>query len=87
MTPQFLPGFGTEDIPSVITNLAEMSIDEQWQYFQDTVDIDSVEALNDDQLKKAVLENLEFISSMSVQEYTLYQKWLEIKLKYPTMEI
>ena len=87
MTPQFLPGFGTEDIPSVITNLAEMSIDEQWQYFQDTVDIDSVEALNDDQLKKAVLENLEFISSMSVQEYTLYQKWLEIKLKYPTMEM
>ena len=87
MTPQFLPGFGTEDIPSVITNLAEMSIDEQWQYFQDTVDVDSVEALNDEQLKKAVLENLEFISSMSVQEYTLYQKWLEIKLKYPTMEM
>ena len=69
MTPQFLPGFGTEDIPSVITNLAEMSIDEQWQYFQDTVDIDSVEALNNEQLKKAVLENLEFISSIIKHGY------------------
>ena len=57
-------------------------VERQWDEFQST--FTAPEALNDEQLKKAVVEDLTTVSAMTVEEYTLYQKWLEIHIKYPT---
>jgi len=38
-----------------------------------------------DDLRKHTIEDLTYVSSMDVREYTLYQKWCEIKDKYPTV--
>lgn len=57
-------------------------VERQWDEFQAT--FEAPEALSDDDLKKAVIEDLTNVSAMTVEEYTLYQKWLEIHIKYPT---
>ena len=59
-------------------------VERQWQEFQET--FVAPEALSDDELRKVVIEDLTNVSSMSVEEYTLYQKWLEVHIKYPTHE-
>ena len=79
--PQYLPGFEIEEKDTD----EFLSVEEQWQYFQDTVDLRGVPDITDEQLKEIILNNLNFISSMDVKEYTLYQKWLEIQTKYPTV--
>ena len=65
-----------------------MSIDDQWQAWQDAnPNIDKLEILETDKLKELVTKDLTFVSKMSVQEYTLYQKWCEVKYRYPTIEV
>lgn len=59
-------------------------VERQWQIFQETYE--EPEALSDDDLKKIVTEDLTTVSQMTVEEYTLYQKWLEIHIKYPIHE-
>jgi hypothetical protein len=57
-------------------------VERQWDEFQST--FTAPEALDDEQLKNAVVEDLSIVSKMTVEEYTLYQKWHEIHNKYPT---
>lgn len=57
------------------------SVERQWDQFQET--FVAPEALSNDQLKQAVIEDLTNVSAMTVEEYTLYQKWLEVHIKYP----
>ena len=57
------------------------AVEKQWDQFQET--FQAPEALSDDELKKIVIEDLANVSAMTVEEYTLYQKWLEIHIKYP----
>ena len=59
-------------------------VERQWDEFQTTFEIP--EALDDDELKKVVIEDLTNVSAMTVEEYTLYQKWLEVHIKYPTFD-
>ena len=59
-------------------------VERQWQEFQETYE--APEALSDDELKSSVISDLETVSKMTVEEYTLYQKWLEIHIKYPLIE-
>jgi hypothetical protein len=59
-------------------------VERQWDQFQAT--FEAPEALTDDELKKVVIEDLSNVSKMSVEEYTLYQKWLEIHIKYPLVD-
>ena len=40
--------------------------------------------IDTEELKNILISDLTFASSMSVKEYTLYQKWLEIQERYPT---
>ena len=61
-------------------------IDKQWKEWQDTTDINSIEDIDTEKLKHIVTEDLSFVSKMDVKEYTLYQKWCEVKYKYPTIE-
>ena len=61
-------------------------IDKQWKEWQDNIDINSIEDIDTEKLKNIVTEDLSFVSKMDVKEYTLYQKWCEVKYKYPTVE-
>ena len=63
-----------------------MSIDDQWESWQEHNPIDKIEAPDTDTLKEAVVKDLSYVSSMDVKEYTLYQKWCEVKDRYPTVE-
>jgi|TARA_B100000959_G_C14982945_1_gene624305 hypothetical protein len=64
-----------------------MSIDDQWQSWQDNTDLKSIKALDTEELKEIVTKDLSYVSKMDVKEYTLYQKWCEIHDKYPTQEV
>ncbi len=59
-------------------------VEKQWDEFKST--FEEPEALSDAELKSVVEEDLSNVSKMSVEEYTLYQKWLEIHIKYPLIE-
>ena len=59
-------------------------VDTQWQEWQDTNPLNSIPIITDEQLKEALIKDLSVVSQMTVEEYTLYQKWLEVHNKYPT---
>ena len=61
-----------------------MNIEDQWKQWQELYPVDSVPMVTDDELREALTKDLSVVSSMSVEEYTLYQKWLEVQNKYPT---
>jgi hypothetical protein len=63
-----------------------MSIDDQWQSWQDNNPLDKIPDVETDDLKQALIKDLSYVSSMNVKEYTLYQKWCEVKDRYPTVE-
>ena len=63
-----------------------MSIDDQWQSWQDNNPLDKIPDVDTDVLKEALIKDLSYVSSMDVKEYTLYQKWCEVKDRYPTVE-
>ena len=45
------------------------------------------EHIDVDNLKKVLIEDLTYASKMDVKEYTLYQKWVEVKERYPTESV
>ena len=63
-----------------------MTIEDQWQSWQDNNPLDKIESVDTDTLKEALIKDLSYVSSMNVKEYTLYQKWCEVKDRYPTVE-
>ena len=64
-----------------------MSIDDQWQSWQEHNPIEKLPDIDTDTLKEAVIKDLSYVSKMDVKEYTLYQKWCEVHDKYPTEEV
>ena len=48
-----------------------MSIDDQWQSWQDNNPIDKIGAVDTESLKEALIKDLSFVSKMDVKEYTL----------------
>ena len=40
-----------------------------------------------EELRELLIKDLSFVSQMGVAEYTLYQKYQEIHLKYPTQTV
>ena len=63
-----------------------MTIDDQWESWQEHNPLDKIEAPDTETLKQAVVKDLSFVSQMDVKEYTLYQKWCEVHDRYPTVE-
>ena len=49
-------------------------------------DISKVEDIDEKYLKESIEKDLAFVSKMTVQEYTLYEKWIEVHEKYKTAE-
>jgi hypothetical protein len=45
------------------------------------------EHIDTDVLKKILIEDLSYASKMDVKEYTLYQKWCEVKERYPVENV
>jgi hypothetical protein len=62
-------------------------IDEQWRIFQEENPVDKVPDITDDELREALVNDLSNVCKMTVAEYTLYQKWMEVKQKFPTTQV
>ena len=60
-------------------------VEEQWQKWLDS----GIEYkdINIDELKERTINELRYVSSMDVKEYTLFQKWCEVQEKYPSIVV
>lgn len=64
-----------------------MDIDKQWNEWIATDPLKDIPDITDDFVRETLTKDLTNVSYMSVEEYTLYQKWCEIHEKYPTREV
>ncbi len=62
-------------------------VEKQWEEWQAANPPESIEHIDVEQMKERLVSDLTYASSMDVKEYTLYQKWLEVKERYPTETI
>lgn len=60
------------------------SVEKQWDEWLEKNP--THEHIDVDNLKKVLIEDLTYASKMDVKEYTLYQKWCEVKERYPLNE-
>ena len=61
-------------------------VEDQYKTWCDNNDISKVEDIDEKHLKEVIEKDLAFVSKMTVQEYTLYEKWVEVHEKYKTAE-
>ena len=64
---------------------AKADIEEQYRQWQEENPAESLVDVDENVLKEQVINDLSYVSQMDVKEYTLYQKWCEVKEKYPTI--
>jgi hypothetical protein len=62
-------------------------VEKQWTEWQEKNPTSSFEHIDEAQLKEVLIKDLTYASQMDVREYTLYQKWCEIKERYPVEEV
>lgn len=62
-------------------------IEAQWEAWQKLNPPELFPTVDEDELRQRLIDELTYVSKMTVEEYTLYQKWTEIQRKYPTQEI
>jgi hypothetical protein len=62
-------------------------VEEQWQKWQEENPASSFNHIDEKILKQNLIEDLTYASNMDVKEYTLYQKWCEVKERYPVEEV
>ena len=58
-------------------------VDKQWSEWQEKNKDVPVKHIDEQELKKVLIDDLTYASKMDVREYTLYQKWCEVKERYP----
>lgn len=61
-------------------------IEKQWDEWSASNPPEKFNHIDKEELVKIVKKDLEYASKMDVREYTLYQKWCEIKERYPMNE-
>ena len=61
-------------------------VEKQWTEWQEKNPVSSFEHIDEELMKKVLIEDLTYASQMDVREYTLYQKWCEVKERYPVYE-
>ena len=61
-------------------------VDKQWHDWQEKNPVDKFEHIDEDNMKEVLIKDLTYASQMDVREYTLYQKWCEVKERYPVFE-
>ena len=62
-------------------------LEKQWEDWLAANDVTQLQAPTDEELRDAVIRDLQHASQMTVGEYTLFQKWCEIQERYPTQEV
>ena len=62
-------------------------VEVQWAKFLEENPEDRMPAIDENVLRERMIEELTYVSAMDVKEYTLYQKWHEIKSKFPTESV
>lgn len=72
------------DIEDEIETKYEPEIEKQWQDWQAN---QPTEAQSTDTVREAIIKDLTYASQMAVGEYTLFQKWHEVHIRYPVQEI
>jgi hypothetical protein len=70
-----------------MSKLPDGFVEEQWKQWQSENDPSTFNHIDTDELKDQLISDLTYASAMDVREYTLYQKWCEIKERYPTQEV
>jgi hypothetical protein len=64
---------------------AKDDVEEQWRIWQEDNPAETLVDIDENHLKEKTINDLSYVSKMDVKEYTLYQKWCEVKEKYPTI--
>jgi len=62
-------------------------VDKQWSEWQEKNKDTPVKHIDEQELKNILIDDLTYASKMDVREYTLYQKWCEVKERYPVNEV
>ena len=62
-------------------------VDNQWVEWQENNPVSSFKHIDKEQLTEIVIKDLTYASQMDVREYTLYQKWCEVKERYPVEDV
>ena len=62
-------------------------VEKQWEEWQENNPTSSFEHIDEESMKKVLIEDLTYASQMDVREYTLYQKWCEVKERYPVQDV
>jgi hypothetical protein len=62
-------------------------VEKQWQDWQEKNPVEQFGHIDEEHMKKVLVEDLTYASQMDVREYTLYQKWCEVKERYPVHEV
>lgn len=76
--------FGEEEQVRQTDTIA--TVDDQWKIWQMENPSSSFKNIDTESLKTQVISDLTTASQMDVREYTLYQKWCEVKERYPLKE-
>ena len=66
--------------------LRDPLLEHQWDNFQKENPA-PYKHIDENELKERLIKELGYVSSMTVEEYTLYQKWCEVKNKYPAQTV
>ena len=59
-------------------------VEKQWTQWQAENPPETFEHIDEASMKEKLIKDLTYASQMDVREYTLYQKWCEVKERYPT---
>ena len=60
-------------------------VEEQWQAWSEKNT--TFEHIDENSMKEVLIKDLTYASKMDVREYTLYQKWCEVKERYPVQDV
>ena len=74
--------FEKGDVPNMVISEDE-NIQKQYNEWQDSNPIED-DVISEEELRNCIISDLTTVSKMPVEEYTLYQKYLEIHNRYPT---
>lgn len=67
--------------------VSQESLDKQYEAWLQIANLHLITALSDEELRVAIEHDLTLFSQMGVAEYTLFQKWEEVQIKYPTTKV
>ena len=62
-------------------------VEEQWKKWSEANPSNKFEHIDEANMKEILIKDLTYASQMDVREYTLYQKWCEVKERYPVQEV